>query len=75
VPEEISRQLRALEVRNLLPSETQELPSGQDVARKIGEAPLTDAELGTTGPIYLWFYILKEAELRHNGGRLGPVGP
>lgn len=74
VPVEIARQLRSLVVRNLLRSETQELPSGQDVARKIGEVPLSDAELGTTGPIYLWFYILREADLRHHGGRLGPVG-
>jgi hypothetical protein len=74
VPKEIARQLRSLVVRNLLRSETQELPSGQDIARKIGEVPLSDAELGTTGPIYLWFYILREADLRHNGGRLGPVG-
>lgn len=74
VPAEIARQLRSLVVRNLLRSETQELPSGQDVARKIGDMPLSDTELGTTGPIYLWFYLLKEAELRHNGARLGPVG-
>ena len=74
VPREIARQLRSLVVRNLLRSEAQELPSAQDIARKIGEVPLTDAELGTTGPIYLWFYILREADLRHNGGRLGPVG-
>jgi len=74
VPEEIGRQLRSLVVRNLLRSEVQQLPSGQDIARKIGQVPLTDAELGTTGPIYLWFYILKEAELRHRGGRLGAVG-
>ncbi|MGH3774111.1 MAG: peroxidase family protein [Pseudonocardiaceae bacterium] len=74
VPVEIARQLRSLVVRNLLRSEAQELPSAQDIARKIGEVPLTDAELGTTGPIYLWFYILREADLRHNGGRLGPVG-
>lgn len=74
VPAEVARQLRSLAVRNLLRSEAQELPSGQDIARKIGEVPLTDAELGTTGPIYLWFYILREADLRHNGGRLGPVG-
>jgi hypothetical protein len=74
VPKEISRQLRSLVVRNLLRSEVQELPSGQDIARKIGQVPLSDAELGTTGPIYLWFYILREAELRHHGGRLGAVG-
>ncbi|MGB8963838.1 MAG: peroxidase family protein [Pseudonocardiaceae bacterium] len=74
VPVEIARQLRSLAVRNLLRSEVQELPSGQDIARKIGQVPLSDAELTTTGPIYLWFYILKEAELRHAGGRLGAVG-
>ena len=74
VPAEIARQLRSLVVRNLLRSEVQQLPSGQDVARKIGDQPLSDAELGTTGPIYLWFYLLKEAELRHHGGRLGAVG-
>lgn len=64
----------SLAVRNLLRSETQELPSGQDVARKVGETPLTDKELETTGPIYLWYYILKEAEVRNGGKRLGPVG-
>ena len=74
VPAEIGRQLRSLVVRNLLRSETQQLPSGQDISRKIGQAPLTDAELGTSGPVYLWYYILKEAELRHRGGRLGSVG-
>ncbi|MGH3685444.1 MAG: peroxidase family protein [Pseudonocardiaceae bacterium] len=74
VPAEIARQLRSLAVRNLLRSEAQELPSAQDIARKIGQAPLSDAELGTTGPIYLWYYILKEADLQHNGGRLGAVG-
>ena len=74
VPIEIARQLRSLAVRNLLRSETQELPSGQDIARKIGHTPLTDTQLGTTGPIYLWYYILKEAELQHHGSQLGAVG-
>ncbi|MBV8540888.1 MAG: hypothetical protein JO268_10140, partial [Pseudonocardiales bacterium] len=74
VPAEIAPQLRSLVVRNLLRSETQELPSAQDIARKIGQVPLSDAELGTTGPIYLWYYILREADLQHNGGRLGAVG-
>lgn len=74
VPIELGRQLRSLVVRNLLRSEVQQLPSGQDISRKIGVAPLSDGELGTTGPIYLWYYILKEAEVRHHGGRLGAVG-
>jgi hypothetical protein len=45
VPLEIARELRSLVVRNLLRSEIQELPSGQDIARKIGQTPLSDAEL------------------------------
>ncbi|MGW0894422.1 peroxidase family protein [Saccharopolyspora sp. NPDC002578] len=67
-------QLGSLVVRNLLRSETQQLPSGQDVARKIGEIPLTDEELDSEGPIYLWYYVLKEAEVLHAGRQLGPVG-
>ncbi|GAB3559671.1 heme peroxidase family protein [Actinopolyspora lacussalsi] len=67
-------QLRSLVVRNLLRSETQQLPSGQDVARKIGEIPLSDEELGSEGPIYLWYYLLKEAEVLRGGRQLGPVG-
>ncbi|EWM16549.1 LOW QUALITY PROTEIN: ovoperoxidase, partial [Kutzneria sp. 744] len=58
VPAEIGRQLRSLVVRNLLRSEVQQLPSGQDISRKIGQVPLTEAELGISGPAYLWYYIL-----------------
>jgi hypothetical protein len=36
--------------------------------------PLTDDQLGTEGPIYLWFYLLKEAEILGGGLSLGPVG-
>lgn len=67
-------QLGSLVIRNLLRSETQQLPSGQDVARKIGEFPLSDEELDSEGPIYLWYYVLKEAEVLHAGRQLGPVG-
>jgi hypothetical protein len=70
----LARPVASLAVRNLLRSESVGLPSGQDVARKVGEVPLTDAELETHGPIYLWYYILKEAELRGAGEHLGPVG-
>src|SRR5262249_18770102 len=49
----LARPVASLAVRNLLRSETLGLPSGQDVARKLGEVPLTDEELETTGPIYL----------------------
>ena len=70
----LARPLGSLAVRNLLRSETLGLPSGQDVARKIGERPLSDAELDSTGPIYLWYYLLKEAQVVGRGERLGPVG-
>jgi hypothetical protein len=70
----LARPVASLAVRNLLRSETLGLPSGPDVARRIGDIPLTDEELGTTGPVYLWYHILKEAEVRTGGRRLGPVG-
>jgi hypothetical protein len=63
------------------------LPSGQDVAKAMRIAnPLTAAEIAT-GPdgavakkhgldqhSPLWYYILKEAEQRGGGEKLGPVG-
>lgn len=70
----LARPVASLAVRNLLRSESQGLPSGQDVARKIGEIPLTDEQLDTSGPIYLWYYLLKEAEVLAGGAHLGPVG-
>lgn len=70
----LARPVASLVVRNLLRSEAQGLPSGQDVARKIGEVALTDEQLGTEGPIYLWYYVLKEAEVLAKGRHLGPVG-
>jgi hypothetical protein len=70
----LARPLASLAVRNLLRSETLGLPAGQDVARKIGEQPLTDDQLDSTGPIYLWYYLLKEAQILGQGQRLGPVG-
>jgi hypothetical protein len=73
-PGALARPVASLAVRNLLRSETLGLPSGQDVARFIGEIPLTDRELGTSGPVYLWYYVLKEAEVRAAGRHLGPVG-
>lgn len=70
----LARPVASLAVRNLLRSESLELPSGQDVARKVGEVPLTDEQLGTTGPVYLWYYLLKEAEAFGRSEVLGPVG-
>jgi hypothetical protein len=79
-----------LAFRNLKRGVVLELPSGQDVAKfmakKIAIAPLTPQEIAT-GPdgqvakqhgfdtaTPLWYYILKEAQVRGNGERLGPVG-
>lgn len=67
---------RSLAVRDLLRGETTGLPSGEAIARLIGAAPLTSDELEQAWPdgTPLWFYILKEAEHRGGGDRLGPVG-
>jgi len=68
----------ALAERNLLRGKRLGLPSGQDVAKAMRLPVLSNADLGLTeggwgGKAPLWFYILKEAELR-GGRRLGPVG-
>ena len=77
----------SLPFRNLKRGVMLGLPSGQAVARAMRiERPLTPDEIAT-GPdgdvakahglhlnTPLWYYILKEAEQRANGERLGPVG-
>jgi Animal haem peroxidase len=70
---------RSLAVRNLLRGKALGLPSGQAVATAMGLTPRTNAQLGLSGAGWggqapLWFYVLKEAELEHQGKRLGPVG-
>lgn len=62
------------------------LPSGQELARRMGIDLLTEKELtrGVGGNVIadfnlgnntpLWFYLLKEAEVRAKGEHLGPVG-
>jgi hypothetical protein len=72
----------SLAQRNLLRQVTWLLPAGQLVARRMGVAPLVDAELaelrnyglGLERSTPLWYYVLKEADVRENGRRLGPVG-
>lgn len=68
----------SLALRNLVTGQRLGLPSGQDVAKllKVPEADaLTEADLaGAPVPTPLWFYILKEAELKAGGARLGPTG-
>jgi hypothetical protein len=68
--------------RNLLRCLTWSLPSGQRIAQEMGIPSLSDAELSELQPIRpsfvtatpLFYYILKEAQLREDGLRLGPVG-
>lgn len=76
-----------LALANLRRGVTYGLPAGQDVARFMEiPNPLTAAEIAT-GPdgevarrhglherTPLWYYILKEAQQRNQGLRLGPVG-
>ncbi len=69
-----------LAVRNTLRGKHVGLPSGQQVARAMRVNVLSNATLGLSsdpgwgGEAPLWFYILKEAELLHDGEQLGPVG-
>lgn len=78
-----------LAARNLLRGYLLALPSGQAVAARIGAEPLTAAEVLSVVPggareivrdaaladrTPLWFYVLAEAELRHDGHHLGAVG-
>ncbi len=68
--------------RNLLRCLTWMLPSGQRIADQMGIPSLSNTELAELQAIRpsfvtstpLFYYILKEAELREDGLRLGPVG-
>jgi hypothetical protein len=55
------------------------LPSGEAVAKALRVEPLTAeqvglAEFGWTDETPLWSYVLREADVLHDGDRLGPVG-
>jgi hypothetical protein len=74
---------RSLAVRNLLRGRAFELPSGQRAAERMKEhaEPLSEEELGLageapglTGEAPLWIYVLREAAVRQEGERLGPLG-
>ena len=74
IPEEHS-----LAYRDLVRGEALDLPSGEAIARTMGIEPLSRDEVGLNqmgwnSETPLWFYILKEAEVRHRGERLGEVG-
>jgi hypothetical protein len=85
----LGKLLKHLARRNLLRGFRLGIPTGQAVAEAMGIPALTEAEL-TTGlaqPVLdaliagdlvertpLWFYILRESEVRNAGNTLGPVG-
>jgi hypothetical protein len=72
----------SLPQRNLLRGVTWSLPSGQALAQAMGVAPLRHNELNELfgygldfqHSTPLFYYVLKEAELRAGGRTLGPVG-
>lgn len=79
VPPGTSPAERSLAVRNLQRGIDRGLPSGQDAAAALGIAPLTEDEIwanvpGGSGPAPLWYYVLREAEVRTAGRRLDGVG-
>jgi len=70
---------RSLAIRNLKRGISMQLPSGQDLSGALAIPPMSDQEVwsgvvGGSGPAPLWFYILKEAEIRGRGLRLAGVG-
>jgi len=81
--------LRSLAQRNLLRGYLLSIPTGQAVAEAMGVLKLSDDELrqGNTDAVNaaleaggflqhtpLWYYVLKEAEVRANGNSLGELG-
>jgi hypothetical protein len=85
----IREMLRFLAQRNLLRGYLLSIPTGQSAAKAMGVAPLTESELrhnnsddlngalaqrGFLQRTPLWYYVLKEAEVRANGNSLGELG-
>ncbi|HEU4452978.1 MAG TPA: heme peroxidase family protein [Longimicrobium sp.] len=77
--------MTSLPLRNLKRGNAFRLPWGQRVAHAMRIKPLTDDELAIGGETLvslgfpggkapLWYYVLKEAEVRAKGEHLGPVG-
>ena len=82
LPESITGQVEVSAYRSLAARDLQRgmgtaLPSGETVARAMGVRPLSPDELALpnwSGETPLWLYILREAETRGGGDRLGEVG-
>jgi Animal haem peroxidase len=70
---------RSLAGRDLERGHAYGLPSGEDVARAMGETPLSAEEsdlaaAGWDGGTPLWLYFMLESAARGEGERLGPCG-
>jgi hypothetical protein len=69
----------SLAARDLQRGHAVALPSGESIARHIGATPLSREEAGLATLEWkeetpLWYYVLKESEVREAGDRLGEVG-
>lgn len=69
----------SLAYRDLVRGRALDLPSGESLARMLGATPLTRDEVGLAdhgwqGETPLWFYVMREAEVRTRGVALGEVG-
>ena len=76
---ETEEELHSLATRDLERGQGVGLPSGEAVAKLMGETPLSADEVGAKdagwpGETPLWYYVLREADVRAGGNRLGPVG-
>jgi hypothetical protein len=72
-------EFRSLATRDLQRGQGTGLPSGEAIAGALGVEALTRDEVGLGGHGWegdtpLWYYILREADVRGDGDRLGPVG-
>lgn len=69
----------SLAARDLQRGQATGLPSGEAVSRALGAEPLSAEEVGLADHGWreetpLWYYVLREADARHDGDRLGAVG-
>jgi hypothetical protein len=69
----------SLAARDLQRGQATALPSGEAVARALGLEPLTPDQVGLgqhgwEAETPLWYYVLREADIRQDGDRLGEVG-
>ncbi|MCF6378118.1 heme peroxidase family protein [Nocardioides KLBMP 9356] len=79
LPASIDRMNRSLALLNLTRGVALGLPSGEDVAAavaaQIGLDPgAVQLDTGLAHPAPLWFWLLREAEVKAAGKHLGPIG-